>query len=300
MAGVAASWERQNERGALWAMRLLFWIARMLGRRVARLVLYPITAYFLLTGRAARAASRDYLRRALQREPGWRDVARHFFTFAAVSLDRVFWLIGTGQAPRVTRHRPDEVYRIQRRGGCLILVAHFGSFEVRHDPSSTQHEVPLRIVLDRAHGRMFTQLLEQTNPQAAKSVIDASQPGPTLMLAIKQALDGGAMVGLMADRARAGERTVTVDFLGGKARLPATPWILAGVLNVPVVIGFGIYRGGLDYDAHFELLAERVVLPRAQRDTAIQAHAQRYADRLAHYVRAAPYNWFNFYDFWAP
>jgi len=25
---------------------------------------------------------------------------------------------------------------------------------------------------------------------------------------------------------------------------------------------------------------------------------QRYADRLAHYARLAPYNWFNFYDYW--
>ena len=51
---MAASWERQGERGALWAMRLLFGIARLLGRRVARLVLYPVAGYFLLTGREAR------------------------------------------------------------------------------------------------------------------------------------------------------------------------------------------------------------------------------------------------------
>lgn len=296
---MAGSWERQGERGALWAMRLLFGIARLLGRRVARLVLYPVAGYFLLTGREARAASRNYLRRVLPREPSWRDIARHFFTFASVSLDRIFWLVDAGQAPRVTPHRPAEVYRAQHSGGCLILVAHYGSFEVRHDPSSTQHEVPLRIVMDRAHGRMFTQLLEKTNPQVAKSVIDAAQQGPTLMLEIKQALDSGAMVGLMADRVRAGERTVTVDFFGGKAKLPSSPWILAGVLNVPVVIGFGVYRGGNHYDAYFELFAERVELPRAQREAAIQVYAQRYADRLAHYVREAPYNWFNFYDFWS-
>ena len=28
------------------------------------------------------------------------------------------------------------------------------------------------------------------------------------------------------------------------------------------------------------------------------AMAQRYADRLEHYTRLAPDNWFNFYDFW--
>ncbi|MFP5306750.1 MAG: lipid A biosynthesis acyltransferase [Gammaproteobacteria bacterium] len=296
---MAERWEHQRERGARWAMLLLFWIARKLGRRTTRLFLYPITAYFLLTARAQRAASRDYLRRVLPHAPGWRDVARHFFTFAAVSLDRIFWLIGSGQQPEVTAHRPDEVYRAEHSGGCLILVAHYGSFEVRQDSKSTQHEVPLRIVMDRAHGRMFTQLLERTKPEVARSVIDASQSGPSLMLEIKQALDGGAMVGLMADRVRAGERAVTVDFLGGKARLPAGPWIMAGVLGVPVVIGFGIYRGGRHYDACFELIAERVQLPRVGREAAIQAYAQRYAERLEHYVREAPYNWHNFYDFWS-
>src|SRR5690606_32340784 len=125
------------------------------------------------------------------------------------------------------------------------------------------------------------------------------QPGPTLMLEIKQALDQGHMVGLMADRVRAGERSVTVDFLGGQARLPAAPWILAGVLNVPVVIGFGVYRGDNRYDAYFELLAERFELPGANRDAAIRDYAQRYAQRLESHVRDAPYNWFNFYDFWA-
>jgi predicted LPLAT superfamily acyltransferase len=296
---VARDWEQQRERGAVWALSLLFWFARTLGRRVTRLFLYPIAGYFLLTGRSARAASRDYLRRELGREPRLSDIARHFFTFASVSLDRIFWLINAGDQPQVTRHRPEEVYRAQLSGGCLILVAHCGSFEVRHDPSSTQHEKPLRIVLDRAHGRMFTQLLEQTNPDAARSIIDASQSGPSLVLAIKQALDEGSMVGLMADRVRTGERAVTVDFLGGQAQLPAAPWILAGVLNVPVVIGFGLYRGGKCYDAYFELLAERVELPRAQREAAIQRYAQQYADRLAHHVTDAPYNWFNFYDFWS-
>src|SRR3546814_5367306 len=108
----------------------------------------------------------------------------------------------------------------------------------------------------------------------------------------------GSMVGMMADRAREGERTATVDFLGGKAQLPVAPWIMAGVLGVPVVIAFGLYRGGNHYEAHLELIAEKVVLPRAHRDAALQEYAQRYADRLAHYAREAPYNGFNFYDFW--
>jgi predicted LPLAT superfamily acyltransferase len=89
-----------------------------------------------------------------------------------------------------------------------------------------------------------------------------------------------------------------VSFLGAPAQLPIGPWVLASTLRVPVFLGFGIYRGGNRYDCHFELFAERIDLPRADRDAALQRYAQQFADRLEHYARLAPYNWFNFYDFW--
>src|SRR3546814_14458056 len=96
-------WEQQAERGTPLAITALLWITRMLGRPVARVVLYPVTTYFLMTGSAARRASRDFLSRVLPRPPGWRDVARHFFTFAAVSLDRFLWLTGASRTLHVAR-----------------------------------------------------------------------------------------------------------------------------------------------------------------------------------------------------
>jgi predicted LPLAT superfamily acyltransferase len=39
-------------------------------------------------------------------------------------------------------------------------------------------------------------------------------------------------------------------------------------------------------------------LDRSKRDAVIRECAARYAQRLEHYCRLAPYNWFNFYDFW--
>ena len=40
-------------------------------------------------------------------------------------------------------------------------------------------------------------------------------------------------------------------------------------------------------------------IPRAGSGQELQHWVQRYAERLEHYCRVAPYNWFNFYDFWA-
>jgi predicted LPLAT superfamily acyltransferase len=67
---------------------------------------------------------------------------------------------------------------------------------------------------------------------------------------------------------------------------------------MPVMLAFGLYRGGNRYDLHFELFADRLVIERARRTEALDEILQRFADRLAHYAQLAPYNWFNFYDFW--
>lgn len=293
-------WEQQTERSNSLMLRLLLWVARGLGRSVARLLLFPIVGYFLLTGGSSRAASRDYLRRALGREARLADVAKHFYNFASISLDRFFLLEGSQKDFNIRLSRPQAVLDLSLKGrGCLLLLAHVGSFEVLRNIAVDQRGLPLRMLIDMEINRQFMRVVKQLRPDFAERVIDASQTGPALVLSLKEALEQGAMVGIMADRARAGERSVAVDFLGNRARLPVGPWILAGTLGVPVILAFGLYRGGNRYDVHFELFSEKISLPRAAREQALHDCAQAYANRLEHYVKSAPYNWFNFYDYWA-
>jgi predicted LPLAT superfamily acyltransferase len=61
----------------------------------------------------------------------------------------------------------------------------------------------------------------------------------------------------------------------------------------------GLYRGGNRYELHFERLVDEPRVERSARDAQIREWVARYAARLEHYCREAPYNWFNFYDFWA-
>lgn len=294
----ATSWDRQRERASPFWLNLIAWTARTMGRGFARLVLVPVATYYFLTGADARRASRDYLARALGRPATHAEVWRHFYTFAAVTLDRLFARATGSSAIEVRLKRVDEALAMVRGRGCLVLVAHFGSFEALLKPALERFGLPVRFVIDKAHGQMLMQLLERAHPGLSASLIDASTGGPSLVLALKEALEQGSIVGLMADRFREGERSVTVQFMGAPARLPALPWILAGTLGVPVMLAFCAYRGGRVYEAHFEPLTERVTMPRQDRERAIGEWAQRYADALERHARAAPLNWFNFYDFW--
>jgi predicted LPLAT superfamily acyltransferase len=294
-------WRSHGERSTPSMLRLVVWLGTHLPRPVVRLVLYPIVAYFLLTSPAARAASRDYLRRVLGHPVALPDLWRHFFAFASCTLDRIFFLSGRHESLEVSVDRPEEVRAsVARNPGCLLLVAHFGSAESLRLIAVDRRGLPLSMLLDRKHGRMFTELLEQLNPELAGSIIDASERGPALVLRLKEAVLAGRMLGIMADRALATDRAVVVDFLGGQARFPVGPWQLAHALQVPVILGFGVYHGGNRYSAHFELFAPNVRLPRENREAAIAELAKAYAGRLEFYARGAPYNWFNFYDYWLP
>jgi predicted LPLAT superfamily acyltransferase len=60
----------------------------------------------------------------------------------------------------------------------------------------------------------------------------------------------------------------------------------------------GLYMGDNRYHIHFETLADFSQIAAGQRNAAVQAAIERYAELLNHYCRVAPYNWFNFFDYW--
>lgn len=300
MTADASGWESQRERSTVFWVGLLAWVLRRLGRTPARLLLWPTVAWFLIAAGGARRASRNYLRRVLGREPRLADLARHFFSFAGCSLDRLLLTGDNGRQLKLNIHRSDAVLALfERREPCLVLVSHLGSFEALRVIGSELHAMPLKILLDRQHGHMVTSLIERLDPGFAASIIDASERGPTLVLALRDAIRDGYNLGVMADRVRGDEPSVGVTFLAGQARLPTSPWVLASALKLPVIAAFCVHRGGRIYEAHFELLEASVDLPRADRDAALQVCAQRYASLLERQTLDAPYNWFNFYDYWS-
>ncbi len=292
-------WLRRPEGGSDLAMRLLAAVALGLGRTVARLVLPAIAVYFVLRRGPERRASREYLARALGREPSWFDVARHFHAFATVTLDRVFFLTESLWRFDLRLVGIDELHRAMDLGrGVLLIGAHVGSFEALRAASTLRPDVTVRVVLDAEHSPALSTILRQLNPRIAAGIINPRRDGTTVALEIAAALNQRALVTMLADRGRPGNATARVDFLGRPAEFPTAPWQIAAALHVPVVLCAGLYRGGNRYDLHFETITTRLEIDRKRRQLQLRDVVQDFANRLAALVRAAPYNWFNFYDFW--
>lgn len=296
---MSADWRRRPEGGGRFALRLVRAIASHGGRPLARLLLYPITAYFLFRRGPERRASIAFLGRALGRPAGLFDGARHVHTFAATILDRVFLLEGKESRFRIEARGLDVLEaRLAEGRGVLLFGSHLGSFEAMRVLSRRRPGLKLQVVLDKAHSRVLTQILDALAPEIAAGVIDAGQDGPALMLQIQQAAAEGALVALLVDRSVPGQPVLQVPFLGAPAPFPMAPWLMAAVLRLPVVLGFGLYHGGNRYSLEFEDFCDPIEVPRSERAAAIESLIRRYAARLEHHARQAPYNWFNFYDFW--
>ena len=292
-------WLDRPEGGTSWALRLFCAVALGLGRTVSRVILLPVTAYFLVRRGPERRASRAYLGRVLGRPPTWLELARHFHAFASVTLDRVFFLTGNLQRFDIRLIGLDDLHRAMDLGrGVLLIGAHVGSFDALRAASTQRPDVTVRVVLDAEHSPALSAILRQLNPAIAAGIINPRQDGTAVALEIGAALNAGALVTMLADRGRPGNATARVRFLGDEAEFPTAPWQIAAALHVPIVLCVGLYRGGNRYDLHFETVTDKLVIDRRQRQQQLRVVVQQFADRLAALVRAAPYNWFNFYDFW--
>ncbi|MGR8934616.1 MAG: LpxL/LpxP family acyltransferase [Gammaproteobacteria bacterium] len=293
------AWQMHQERSTPLALKTIRWIALHLGRPPARLLLYPITLYFLLFGPAQRRASLRYLQRVLPHRPTWWDAAKHIHCFAATILDRVYLITGRFDKFAIT-FPPESLPRkyAQRGTGCILLGSHLGSFEVLRSYGVRKYPLPIKILMDEGQNPMIVGILNALNPRLPETVIPLGSPDS--LLRVKDAVDAGSTVGLLGDRVvgMPGEKTVTCTLLGGQVRLPAAPVLIAASLKVPLIVFFGIYHGNNRYSIHFELLAERIELSRTDRLQDIRFWMQKYADLLEKYCRLAPYNWFNFYDYW--
>ena len=294
---MSAAWLGQAERGGFAALRLATWITRLAGRPVGRALLVPTCGYFLAFAPRARQASSAYLRRVLAAPAGLAQVFRHFHVFASTLLDRIEMLSRGGERFDIQLHDAPALERMLAQGrGCLLLGSHLGSFEILRAFGERHRHLAINLVMRGDNARATGRWMRRMAPELSDRVIAAGEP--QTLLRVRECLERGEIVGMLGDRTLKADKTIRCDFLGAPAHFPQGPLLLAAILKAPVVLFFGIYLGGRRYAIHFEPFADALEISRHDRTAQLTPWIERYAERVEHYCRRAPYNWFNFYDFW--
>ena len=296
---MSEQWQHQSERGNQFGLNLMVRAALTLGRPFTSLLLFPVATYFVFAAGEARRASASFLQRIYGRAPTLMEIWRHFYSFARVTVDRVFFLAGKTQSFNLEVQGLDKLSAALDKGGVLLLLSHFGSFDVMRNLASHQQQVKISVVMDRESGARFTETIAAVNADFDAQIIDANCGPVELIFRVKQALDEGHVVGLMGDRLIGGNRTLPVELLGSSVELPITAYQLALATSTPLFVGFGVFLGGVKYRSDYHALLSGDSVARRDRGDATQQGLVAYTRLLEQYALDYPYNWFNFYDFWA-
>ncbi|HET7836601.1 MAG TPA: acyl-CoA synthetase, partial [Variovorax sp.] len=306
-----AEWSRAPERSNMLALRVICAIAILCGRPLTRLILHPISLYFLLFSPTPRRHIKRYLFRAVGPKAGWADGYRLLHAFASTVLDRLYFLRGRMDLfdIRVFGNAPVEV-EVNAGRGAFMLGAHVGSFEAlgacKHRAGAPADLRPAMVMYPDNAQQINAVLNAISLPELRPHMIALGRPHS--MLDLRDWLDSGGLAGLLADRTLAGPEeagqqrgsSIEVPFLGRPALFNDGPFRLAALLRRKVFFMAGLYVGGARYDVLFEPLAdfsERASDP-AERERRIRAALEAYVARLEALCRAYPSNWFNFHDFW--
>ena len=292
------TWLSVGERGTVLGFRLVLWMATIFGRWPARLLVRAIALYYAILDRPARRASRQWWTVIQGTPPTFGTIYEHILRFAQITLDRVFLLQGKTKHFEVVHHGHELLEQARAAGrGAILLGAHLGSFEAMRARSHAR-DIALSILGHFENAKMINALFAALNPGVAARVIHIAPGSVDFIFKVQKRVEAGEFVAVLGDRTGLNEKAMVVDFFEAPARFPTGPFVLAALLDCPIFLTFGLYREPNRYDLHCELFAERVELPRKDRQAHLRALVQRYAQRLEHYCRLQPDNWFNFYDVW--
>jgi len=304
------SWSQAAERGSMLGLRITVACYRLFGRPLSLVLVHAIVAYFFLTGRAQRRASLAYLHRvaaapegaaALGREPGLWTSFLHFRAFALSIFDRLVLWFGRADDLRfevVGREQYDRLLLPTR--GAIVVGAHLGSFDALRALADRDGRT-VNVLMYTRHAPRINAVFQQLSPHVSLRVIQVERDSMGTVLQIRSCIERGELVAMLGDRVEPADRgrTCSVTLLGGRVEFPEAPYLLASLLGCPLFFMVALREPGARYRVFAEVLAEHVDLSRGERDKGIRELAAAYAGRLEHYLLAAPYQWFNFFDVWA-
>lgn len=301
----AVHWARIGESTCVAGIWLLYGVHAVVGRKLLRAVLWPVVLFYAATQPLARRASLDYLRRmqaahgAIGEAPRTRHWLRHLMAFAETLLDKLLATAGRYPLARVRIEGQEHVDALLAQGrGALLVTAHVGCLELCQALAATRPALRLTVLVHTRHAERFNAILRRLDPGRRIELLQVTEVHAATAVDLERRVRAGEFVAIAGDRVPVdGGRVAVVPFLGAPAAFPVGAYVLASLLACPLLL-LGCVRAAGGHVVRFELLAERVQLPRADRAQALQQWTALFAQRLEALLVRAPYDWFNFYPFW--
>lgn len=303
-------WTKTKERGSLIGLKFLFWVVNLFGRRICSVILFPVTFYFYVTGTKARRASKKFLTfhqtycktHNIKTKPlrPW-SVLGHFYEFSLSGLDKVsVWQNKISRADVNVVFENDCQNIIESNIGFVAIGSHLGNIEIIRALAPTRKGLIMNAIVYTDHAKNFNDLLKSINPDATLRIIQVRDISITTSMMLKEKIENGEAFTILADRIpdTVKNRYLKIPFLDHPASFPQGPFILASLMECPVLMAFCIKTRDGKYTLYIKKLTDKMHLNRANREESLIPYMTEYAKQLESYAVAYPTQWFSFFDFW--
>lgn len=294
-----AEWKGKT-RGGLTGYKIFIAVLKYPGLPFAYFLLLFVALYFFLFNPASFRTIFYFYRKRLHFSflKSLFAVYRNYYAFGQVILDKTATM-GGFDAKFKFNFDGEEYLRAMAEGGKggLFISAHIGNFEMAGNMLERIDTKVNIIMLDAEHQRIKEYLSNVT--RRSFNVIPVKEDNSHIY-AISDALKNNEIVCMHGDRFLPGSKTITGNFLGKTALLPAGPFYLALKYNVPVSFVFAMKESIRHYHfyatppMHFSMPANIL-----KREDVLKTMAAEYLRTMEEKIKQYPYQWFNYYDFWA-
>lgn len=279
--------------GSPLGIKFIIFLYKRFGYKAAKSLVYIVALFYAAISQKNRKSLHNYYE-AVGLNDTFSTYINHIYAFSLTIFDRFIAKEGMQEETiKVARIQVENFEILQQTGGILIL-SHHGNWAQSFKIFQT-YDVKLNITTNEAIDTDIQRLETEKEENKRINIIDL-KAGMQAMLEIARALQNREIIIIMVDRVKEKDKSVSVDFLGRATYLHSGGFEIAQMRKVPM-LGCDIVRTG--DNAIKVAFSDIIKSDKEKREAYIQDLAQQYARFLEKAVKAYPYQWFNFFDFWA-
>ena len=321
----SSHWSKQKEKAAgYWHVKLLLILFKLFPVIILRVIAFPVGFFYFLFSKKARTESGRYLQKAapfVTRQDIKKKCLspfgplRHIVSFSLALVEKLQAWGGKFKFKNIHFQNDDVeelINELENGKGVFIITSHIGNIELLRGLASlnrtgVSRKTPVTAVIDMKVSEKFTRMLKELNPQSGFDIINAGEIGPYTSVLLEEKLEAGEMVTIAGDRTSAANlsegKNLMIPFLGEEAPFSPGIFYLAALMKAPVYFIFALRRGDLsilpEYNMHVHKNRLSLECSKKERQNLSSLLACSFANLLESYCKQTPFQWYNFYDFWA-
>ncbi|CAA0091595.1 Uncharacterised protein [Zhongshania aliphaticivorans] len=300
------NWFSIKEHGSKNGISFLLTCYKFGGRWLFIIILFPVMFFYFVLRRDARHASIQYLEKMHRVDntfpkPKLHHSFYHFWSFGLSLLDKFSVWMGNIRREDVTIHGDNYISDMINQGqGGVIFTSHLGNFEICHALSEGHNGMKLTVLHHSRHTAKFNEVLSRYSGDSQVELMQVGDLNIGTAIRLSEKITQGEFIAVASDRTPINNPKAVkiIDFLGQPAAFPTGPFSMALTLQCPILALHCIKLKGR-YHIYFEPLFEGEITNRKQRSLALDTLMKKHVYRLEYFCKLAPWQWFNFYPFWA-